>query len=149
MCYSGINRKTLQRTEHPSNPAFTTVTGNELAQCRDKCIYTGCGLMGVYHCDVCGRSVGDVQLCILRQETYSRHQRTQRTGTRPVAAKPAREESLCPLSYVEQTVFPSHFQWLQLRAKPIMKMTVNYIQDVHMKVSKRWITPYGVWEVEN
>jgi len=104
--------------------------------------------MGVYQCDVCGRSVGAVQLCIL-QEKYSRHQRTQRTGTRPVAAKHARDASLCPLSYVKQTVFPSHFQWLQLRAKPIMKMTVNYMQEVNMKVSKRWIKPCGVREVEN
>jgi hypothetical protein len=56
--------------------------------------------MGVYHCDVCGRSVAAVQLCIL-QVKYCRHQHTQRTGTRPVVAKPAREAGLCPLSYVE------------------------------------------------
>jgi hypothetical protein len=59
----------------------------------DKRIYTGCGLMGVYHCDVCGRSAATVQLCIL-QEKYCTHQHTQRTGTRPVAAKLAPEAGL-------------------------------------------------------
>jgi len=50
--------------------------------------------------------------------------------------KPALQTGLCPLSCFEQTVFSSHFQRLQLRVKPITKMTVNYIQDVNMKVSK-------------
>jgi hypothetical protein len=100
--------------------------------------------MGVYHCDVCGRSVAAEQLCIL-QRKYCRHQHTQRTCSRAVAAKPAREAGLCPLSCVEQTVFPSHFQRLQLPAKPIMKMTVNYIQDVNMKVSNSRIKHHTMW----
>jgi hypothetical protein len=103
---------------------------------------------GGYHCDVCGSSVAAVQLCML-QEKYCRHQNTQRTGTRPVAANPAREAGPCPLSCVEQTVFPSHFHWQQLRAIPIMKIAVNYIQDVNTKVSKCWINHHTMWYIRS